>query len=304
MTDTLTAPTSAGALSGRVAGPTTHPRGLVVALHGGTYDSAYYDTGAGSLLDVGSALGLCVVALDRPGYGAGARLDPAHLGFPGQTALLVEAVADLMARIEPVHGCVLVGHSIGGMLAVQVAAERPAGVIGVEVSGLGVRWRPGMREMWSSFISDAAALVVPAPPHAEVMFGPEGTYADERRELDAELIRPMPMPELVDATRWAEQFPGIAAGVTMPVSLTFPEHDNIWLTDAEARDAAAALFTRAARADVALQRGAGHCTELHHAGRAATLRQLATIEEWLTPSAERLVDQLTRHPGRSDADLP
>lgn len=287
MTDTLTAQTAAGALSGRVAGPTTHPRGLVVALHGGTYDSAYYDTGAGSLLDLGPALGLCVVALDRPGYGAGAGLEPAHLTFAGQTALLVEAVDDLVRQIEPVQGCVLVGHSIGGMLALQVAAEQPADVVGVEISGLGLRWRPGMLEMWSSFIGEAPAIDVPAPPHAQVMFGPAGTYGDDRLSLDADLIRPMPMPEIVDVTHWAEQFAGVAARISTAVSLTFPEHDNIWMTDAEDRDAAAALFTKSERVDVALQRGAGHCTELHHVGRAYTLRQLAMVEECLALNTSR-----------------
>jgi len=39
--------TQGGELSGRFTGPMSRPRGMVVALHGGTYDSGYYDTGSG-----------------------------------------------------------------------------------------------------------------------------------------------------------------------------------------------------------------------------------------------------------------
>ncbi|WP_427891753.1 alpha/beta hydrolase [Kribbella sp. GL6] len=279
MSDTFSTTTTAGKLSGRIAGPRSQPRGLVIALHGGTYDSAYYETGAGSLLELAEPLGLCVVALDRPGYGATADLDPLHLSFTGQTDVLLEAVQDSIEQIEPQSGVVLVGHSIGGMIALHVAARKPAGLKGVEVSGLGAVWRPGMLEMWSSFVSDAANLVVPAEPHAQVMFGPEGTYAEAQRAADAGLIRPMPMPELVDVVRWADDFPTVAAGIEVPVSLTFAEHDNIWMTDEAARTAAAALFTNAPQVDINLLRTAGHCAEWHNAGRAYNLRQLAFVEE-------------------------
>jgi pimeloyl-ACP methyl ester carboxylesterase len=50
-------------------------------------------------------------------------------------------------------GLVLIGHSIGGMLALRVAATRLAVPLsGVEVSGMGELWQPGLREMWGSLI--------------------------------------------------------------------------------------------------------------------------------------------------------
>ncbi|GAA4079368.1 alpha/beta hydrolase [Nocardioides kongjuensis] len=284
MSDHFSIETSAGTLSGRSAGPRNRPRGLVVALHGGTYDSAYYDTGAGSLLETGAALGLCVVALDRPGYGSAAGIAPEHTSFAGQTAVLLEAVGKIAAEVGPEQGVVLVGHSIGGMIALQVAAEHPSGLRGVEVSGIGVTWRPGMLEMWSSFVGDAPSVLVPDAPHAEVMFGPAGTYDAAARALDAELIRPLPMPELADVVRWTAAFPEVAARIDVPVSVTFPEHDNIWTTDDDARASTRALFTGAAQVDVALLRTAGHCGELHHAARGYVLRQLAAVEDWLRAS--------------------
>jgi pimeloyl-ACP methyl ester carboxylesterase len=274
--------TPGGQLSGRISGPMQRPRGLVVALHGGTYDSGYYDTGSGSLLSVGEALGLCVVALDRPGYGAGGDLDPKRLSFAGQTELLVAAVKQLIRDIDPIAGGVLVGHSIGGMLALRVAAEGVTELRGVEVSGIGVRWRPGMLETWSSFIGDRAAIDVPADAHAHVMFGPQGTYAEDRRALDAELARPMPMPELMDVVRWADAFPSVAKDVSVPVSITFPEHDNIWMTDADARSLAGSLFTRAPSVRVELFEHAGHCIELHKRARSYCLHQFAFVEDCLS----------------------
>jgi pimeloyl-ACP methyl ester carboxylesterase len=273
--------TPGGQLSGRISGPMERPRGLVIALHGGTYDSGYYDTGPGSLLSVGDALGLCVVALDRPGYGAGSAFDPRRLSFSGQTELLGAAVKQLIRDIDPIAGAVLVGHSIGGMLALRVAAEGAAALRGVEVSGIGARWRPGMRETWSSFIGDRPAIEVPADAHAHVMFGPVGTYAPDRRALDAELARPMPMPELMDVVHWAEAFPSVAKDVTVPVSMTFPEHDNIWMTDADARSLAGSLFTRAPSVHLELFAHAGHCIELHKRARSYCLHQLAFVEDCL-----------------------
>lgn len=280
-TEDYSVETLGGRLSGRIAGPRSRPRGLVVALHGGTYDAGYYDMGADSLLSLGAALDLCVLALDRPGYGAGRALDPRWLSFDGQAQLLAEALGQAVRDMAPVAGVVLVGHSIGGMLALRVAAAAQQVLRGVEVSGIGLQWRPGMQELWGSFVSDQAAIDVPPDAHAHVMFGPPGSYAEDRKALDAELLRPMPMPELKDVVRWADAFPSAAREVTAPVSITFPENDNIWMTDAQARASTAALFTQAASTSVELLPQAGHCIELHKRARSYCLRQLAFAEECL-----------------------
>lgn len=41
---------------------------LVIALHGGTYTSAYFDIPGYSLLGRAAAVGVPIIALDRPGY--------------------------------------------------------------------------------------------------------------------------------------------------------------------------------------------------------------------------------------------
>src|ERR1700690_2289096 len=42
---------------------------LIIALPGGTYTSTYFDIPGYSLLDRAAALGIPIIALDRPGYG-------------------------------------------------------------------------------------------------------------------------------------------------------------------------------------------------------------------------------------------
>ena len=76
---------------------------------------------------------------------------------------------------------------------------------------------------------------------------PEGSFEPAQKALDAELLRPLPMPELKDVVRSADAFASIAAQITVPVSVTFPEHDNIWATDADARALAASLQRHSGR---------------------------------------------------------
>lgn len=260
------------ALGGRLAEPTGPSRALIVAIHGGTYDSEYYAAGPDSLLALGPAVGYTVVALDRPGYGASATVT--GLGFAGQTTALAAGVDGLRRH----YGlpCVLVGHSIGGMLALQVAAALEVPPSGVEVSGLGDLWQPGIREMWSGLIGDAAAVELPPEAHASVMFGPDATRTAEAIARNAELLRAMPMPELVDVVRWSEQLPEVAGTVTAPVRLTLAEYDNIWQSDDAAREAVRRHF--AGPVEVTLFRGAGHSIELHRRARAYALGQLAFVE--------------------------
>src|SRR5690242_12471342 len=49
---------------------------LIVALPGGTYTSEYFDIPRYSLLDRASALGVPVLAIDRPGYRGSTPVEP------------------------------------------------------------------------------------------------------------------------------------------------------------------------------------------------------------------------------------
>lgn len=257
----------------RVFDPPAEPRGLIVAVHGGTYDSAYYDLGEGSLTVLGPADGFRVVALDRPGYGDSAGVAPERLTFAEQTAILAAAI-DWLAAENPGLPIVVVGHSIGGMLALRAAAATAVPVAGVEVSGLGELWQPGIHEMWGSLAGDAPAVELPPEAHAGVMLGPRDTQAADSVERDGALLRAMPMPELIDVLTWSDQLPEVGAALTVPVSLTLAEHDNIWRSDDDAQQALAGHFTQSPGVRVSLFAGAGHSIELHANAADYVRRQL------------------------------
>lgn len=90
---------------------------LVVLLHGiGGGAAMWGDEGSGSLAAL-AAIGCRAAAVDLPGYGASAALGPVTL------AGMVDAVAAMLAQLQP-RRAALVGHSMGGMVAQELAATR------------------------------------------------------------------------------------------------------------------------------------------------------------------------------------
>ncbi len=109
-----------GRVSGRSRFPAAETPGapLVVAVHGGTYDTAYFDVPSHSLLDRAEANGVPIVAVDRQGYGDTPLAASAEMTLVDQARFLTAALTDIWA--EHGHsrpGIVLIGHSIGAAIA-------------------------------------------------------------------------------------------------------------------------------------------------------------------------------------------
>ena len=68
---------------------------LVVALHGGTYTSRYFDIAGHSMMAQANALNLQFVALDRPGYGTTPLFAPDEASQVQNAAILSAAIGDL-----------------------------------------------------------------------------------------------------------------------------------------------------------------------------------------------------------------
>ncbi len=115
-------------ISALTAGPRSSAgRPLIAALHGGTYNARYFDVAGsryGSFMDLAAGLGYCVVSFDRPGYGASSALEPDDNTFGRHAGLLAAAIAQV-ADSYGADGVVLLGHSIGGMIAAMIAAADP-----------------------------------------------------------------------------------------------------------------------------------------------------------------------------------
>jgi pimeloyl-ACP methyl ester carboxylesterase len=250
---------------------------LIVALHGGTYTSAYFDVPGYSLLDRAESLGIPIVAIDRPGYGRSTPLAPGdatHL----RNAELLDSVIGHLWRDHGAgsRGIVLIGHSIGGAIATLIAARQPRWpLLGLAVSGVGLHTMRGDAEAWAA-LPNTPTVAMPPPFKDMKMFGAAGTYdagaPDASRMADA----PAPRQELIDIVSvWPQTVLEVAGRVLVPVHYRQAEQDNLWTVDEREVAGFAAAFARAPRVDAALVRGAGHCIDYHRRGAAFQLEQLA-----------------------------
>ena len=94
-------------------------------------------------MDLAAAAGYPVVCFDRPGYGGSAALPPAENTFGRHAQLLADAIGQAAARF-PADGVFLTGHSIGGMIAMMIAAgDIDFRLTGLSVTGMGAVIRAG-----------------------------------------------------------------------------------------------------------------------------------------------------------------
>ncbi|MBC3191266.1 alpha/beta fold hydrolase [Pseudonocardia sp. C8] len=281
-------------LSGRAAEPDTAARAIVFALHGGSYSSRYYDLCSApraSALRNYADLGYRAIALDRPGYGASAGIAPERCGFRAQAALLHRAIDRLHADRGDGLPVFLVGHSIGGMLAMTVAAaaaDTATPLHGVMASGMGMVWQPGIHAMWASLVGDDPHVAVPNEARDQIMFVADPALVDPAVQQEVgEDLHPIPAAELRDALAWHEAMPEVAAGIRVPVLHVLPEYDGIWSADEDARRQAATALKGVEGAAVTVQRAAGHCLDAHRTGYAHHLTTAAFFETCLAVRATR-----------------
>ncbi|MFG3133274.1 alpha/beta fold hydrolase [Streptomyces tendae] len=288
--DLLTFEVDGHKITALVAGP-AEPTGkpLIAALHGGTYTARYFDVAGspdGSFLDVAVAHGHPVVAFDRPGYGGSTVLEPEANTFTRHAELLGGALAQATERLGA-DGVFLVGHSIGGMIALMIAAAEPdIPLIGVSATGMGAVIPSGGAAEALGSLPAHATVDLPYDQRDQVMFGPEHTYRTEGIRQAHESYAPTPVKELVQAPKWPkEHLPAIAPKVRVPVHNALAEFDALWSSGPENVAGFAELFTAAPFVDASVARGTGHCIDHHTLGIATQLRQLAFAEEcahWAT----------------------
>ncbi|MBW8487223.1 alpha/beta hydrolase [Actinomadura parmotrematis] len=257
---------------------------LLVALHGGTYTSAYFDVPGGplgSFTEIAGRAGFPLLTIDRPGYGASGHLPEEENDFARQAEILDAVIerraGELRAGGVGTGGVVLVAHSIGGMIAVEIAARRPGwGLRGLAVTGMGARIPAGGASEQLGAIPVTGMIDLPVPERDAVMFGPPGTFTEEARKTAHGSYAPTPMIELKRAPVWArERLAGLAARVEVPVQNVLAEHDALWDTSPDALAAFAAAFTGGPGATAEIAPGVGHSIDHHVLGAALHFKQLA-----------------------------
>lgn len=259
---------------------------LIVALHGGSYTSAYFDLPGFSLLDRAAAAGIPIVALDRPCYGATTPLDPGTETIRNSAERLDAIIAALVAQ-SPGAGrkVVLVGHSIGAAIAFAIAARRPAWPLaGVAASGMCLDSPPEAGAAWAD-LPQTTMVELPAALKDAVMFGPVGTFAAPMPGLSHEANAPVPRAELIDiAMHWPAIAAPILGNVRVPVHYRLGEHDRLWMTSEDAVARFAAALSQAPTVDAGLLPDTGHCIDFHHAGGALQNDQIAFARRCAAPA--------------------
>lgn len=259
---------------GRAQAAGTTPLPLVVAIHGGSYTSAYFDVPGSSLLDRATANGIPIIALDRPGYGDTPILDDA--GIWGQARFLTEALGEAWrVHGQGTRGIVLVGHSIGGAIAATVASEAEGlPLLGVAVSGVGLRTPPAFGPMWGS-LPETPHVELPAAVKNQVMFGPEGSFDPAMQAASHDANAPAVRAELIHIVGdWQHRVHDILGRIAVPFHYRQAEDDRLWVVDEGEVQGFARALTRSPRVDAAMMRATGHCMDFHYVGAALQLQQL------------------------------
>lgn len=277
-------PIGQGRVAGLTAGGGDAGTPLVVALHGGGYNSGYFDVPGHSLLDAGAAAGFAVFSLDRPGYGGSDPLPGGRAGFAASAEVLDAAIDALWAghgRGRP--GVVLIAHSIGSAVAVHLAARRPRWpLLGMSVHGVGDRSPGHIVDAWRA-IPEGGPVELPAEQRRALLYGPAETVDADVVEAAKAAVEPVPLAEMLEIVgAWPRDVAKLAAEVVVPVQYTLAEHDGLWVVDESRVSAFAGYFTSAPWVDARLQAGAGHNLDHHRLSRALHLRQLAFAYECAT----------------------
>lgn len=256
------------------------PRAVIVAFHGGSSTAAYFDCPGHpqlSLLRSGVERGFTSVALDRPGYGSSAPY-PDAMAEPAQRVALAYGAIDKVLGTKPRGaGLFLIGHSAGCELAVRMAADDRAtlaGVIGLELSGTGMRYGAAMAE-----IMKATTTTHRPQGLREMLWEPADLYP-------ADVLSGMTnsstgaLYEAGMTQNWPRRdFPALAPGVRVPVQFSVAEHERVWECDAATLAAIGAMFTASPRFVVNEQPDTGHNMSLSLNAAAYHDRVLAFAEE-------------------------
>lgn len=201
------------------------------------------------------------VAWDMPGYGHSAPLQPySFKGLAQQCALLIEA----LSADAPV---VLLGHSMGGMVAQELVARRPELVRALVLSGTSAAFGRADGDWQRRFIAERTAPLDAGQTMAQLaaqlvpaMAGPQA--APEGLQLAIHCMSQVPAPTYRAALQALMGFDRRAAlaEIAVPTLLIAGEHDH---------NAAPAVMEKMAQAirgaRYHLLAGAGHLMNLEQA---------------------------------------
>jgi pimeloyl-ACP methyl ester carboxylesterase len=266
-------------LSGRSRLPTmasAEGMPLIIAIHGGSYTSAYFDVAGYSLMDRAGKLAIPIIAPDRPGYGDSQMLPPEQTTIRGQAHVLATALDDAWQRYGAnCPGIVLIGHSIGAAIATTIAAENDSlPLLGLAISGVGVRTPAHFRQVWDA-LPDTPLVDMPLAIKNDVMFGPPGSFDAVMPDASHVANALAPRAELIDIVNgWTDGVHETLASIRIPVHYRQGEIDKLWIVSQDEVDEFSRALSASPRVDAAMWAGTGHCIDFHRVGVALQIQQL------------------------------
>lgn len=249
---------------------------LLVCIPGGSYNSHYFDVRGHSLLAAAHDKGFSIVALDRPGYQGSTPLQ-GEITFAKNAEVLDAAIADLWRQYADIAtGVVIIGHSIGGAIAIHVAGlQHTWPLLGISATSIHTDAPEHVTQAWNSIPADAT-IPFSKEQRIQFMYGPEGTWDPEvvdHAEVSTDVI---PVAELLEVVgRWTTDFAELASRVTVPIHYALAELEALWISTDEGVQAFAAAFTSSPSVDSERVGGSGHNLDHHHTSAEFHERQLA-----------------------------
>ncbi|KAL4969038.1 uncharacterized protein BDV14DRAFT_196357 [Aspergillus stella-maris] len=254
-------------------------RPLIVALHGGTYDSRYFDAHPKYSASLPSAAyGIPFISIDRPSYGGTSSILPVPEGsdFFQKTGTwlhryILPALWTEFGQPNQCTAIVILAHSlgvIGGVIAAALHAEDDKQLYplaGFIASGMGNTQAVSARSAPLPHITiDDEHMLLPPEIKDAIMFKPHTTVPDILN-LCAHLNAISPTAEIARfADLWMPVWKEWAARVSVPVMFALVVGDPFFITNEDELEICVQAFRNSGRADGSLVPGAPHCMELSY----------------------------------------
>ncbi|MCV7359620.1 alpha/beta fold hydrolase [Mycolicibacterium fluoranthenivorans] len=261
------------------------PAPILICLHGGGCNGRYFDIPGHSLLDVASEHGLTAVSIDRPGYGRSSSCEGDHDGI-ARSAEMIDGALTALWKESPAGcpGFVVVGHSIGGAIALHLAAaDHEWLLLGVSVAGIGHIPPGNAGGAWAGAVPENGRIDIPREARRQLLYGPDWSMPAVPDDFFDAAMEPALITEIAEVyTSWPTEFSAIAGRIRVPILFAQPEFDALWTVRSSTCHEFGSAFTQAATVTGGIYRGVGHCIDHHRLGTAWHFEQIAfALRCWL-----------------------
>jgi pimeloyl-ACP methyl ester carboxylesterase len=268
---------------------------LIVAVHGGTYSSSYFEANpSGSLLSLCASAGIPAIAIDRPSYKGSTSLSPtateSHIQQQGKYIhnVIIPSIWSAFRQSLGINKIVLYGHGLGCAICIVAAAcysqalkstSTMYNLSGLALVGIADKLIiPMANDLPPASVSDAVTGFPVEVKDTLMLNMPKGLHsAPSIYEQTLKLDHIAPAAEIYDIVwQWPSYGHRYAREVAVPVWHARGENDAMWGGSQDLIHEYAALFEEVYSVPGAMYNelvpAAPHCIELSYGGPEITLK--------------------------------